>query len=166
MDLKNVGLPLVVVYVMADVGSIAGGWLSSALIKRGWSVNAGAEARAARLRDLASCRSSSRRSSPAMWTAVMLIGFGRRRPPGVQSNLYTLVSDTFPKRAVGSVAGLGGTFGYIGTTLFASPAWAWILGRWTNNNYFPLLRDRRLGVPRRVRNYSADHAATGTRADR
>jgi ACS family hexuronate transporter-like MFS transporter len=53
------------------------------------------------------------------------------------SNLYTLVSDTFPKRAVGSVAGLGGTFGYVGTTLFASLV-GLILGRWTNHNYFPL----------------------------
>src|SRR5262249_18992191 len=39
-DLKSLGAPMVVVYLMADVGSIAGGWLSSALLRRGWSANA------------------------------------------------------------------------------------------------------------------------------
>jgi len=41
LDLKSLGLPLVVIYLVADVGSIGGGWLSSTLLKRGWSVNAG-----------------------------------------------------------------------------------------------------------------------------
>jgi ACS family hexuronate transporter-like MFS transporter len=41
IDLRTIGPPLIVIYLMADVGSIGGGWLSSALIKRGWSINAG-----------------------------------------------------------------------------------------------------------------------------
>jgi ACS family hexuronate transporter-like MFS transporter len=135
-DLKNIGLPLVVIYVMADVGSIAGGWLSSSLIKRGWSVNA-ARKLALFISAVAVVPVVYAAITPHKWTAVLLIGLAVSAHQGFSSNLYTLVSDTFPKRAVGSVAGLGGTFGYVGTTLFASLV-GLVLGRWTNHNYLPL----------------------------
>ncbi|OLD71294.1 MAG: hypothetical protein AUI33_07850, partial [Ignavibacteria bacterium 13_1_40CM_2_61_4] len=135
-DLKSIGLPLVVIYVMADVGSIAGGWLSSALIKRGWTVN-GARKIALFISAVAVVPVVYAAITPHKWTAVLLIGLAVSAHQGFSSNLYTLVSDTFPKRAVGSVAGLGGTFGYFGTFLFSSLV-GLVLGRWTQQNYLPL----------------------------
>jgi ACS family hexuronate transporter-like MFS transporter len=135
IDLKNIGLPLVTVYLMANVGSIAGGWLSSGMIHRGWSVNS------ARKTALLICAVGV---TPIVfasvvdnaWAAVLLLGLATAAHQGFSSNLYTLVSDTFPKQACASVAGLGGTFGWGGTTLFASLV-GLILGRWTNGNYLP-----------------------------
>ena len=135
-NLKTIGLPLVVIYVMADVGSIAGGWLSSGLIKRGWSIN-GARKLALLISAVAVVPVIYAAITPNKWTAVLLIGLAVSAHQGFSSNLYTLVSDTFPKRAVASVAGLGGTFGYFGTFLFSSLV-GLVLGRWTNQNYLPL----------------------------
>jgi MFS transporter, ACS family, hexuronate transporter len=117
LNLKTIGLPLVVVYVMADVGSIGGGWLSSSMIKRGWSVNA------ARKTALLICALTVTpiffaQSVTGLWGAVFILGMCTASHQGFSSNLYTLVSDTFPRRAVGSVAGLGGTCGYVGATIF------------------------------------------------
>ena len=118
LDLRTIGLPLVVIYLIADVGSIGGGWLSSALIKRGWSVNAG------RKTAMLTCAIAvvpivlaSRTHS--LWTAVLLVGLAAAAHQGWSANLFTLVSDTFPRKAVGSVVGLGGTAGAIGGMLIA-----------------------------------------------
>jgi ACS family hexuronate transporter-like MFS transporter len=134
-NLSGVALPMVVIYVMADVGSIGGGWLSSALIKRGWSINH------ARKTALIVCAVAVVPAAfislvPHMWTAVLIAGLALSAHQGFSSNLYTLVSDTFPRRTVGSVSGLGGTFGYLGTTLFMT-ATGWILAL-TGNNYLPI----------------------------
>jgi ACS family hexuronate transporter-like MFS transporter len=117
VTLSGIAAPLIVIYLLADVGSIGGGWLSSSLIKRGWSVNA------ARKLTLFICAllvvpAAFVPAISSMWTAVLVVGLALAAHQGFSSNLYTLVSDTFPKRAVGSVAGLGGTFGYVGYTLF------------------------------------------------
>jgi ACS family hexuronate transporter-like MFS transporter len=132
LDLKTIGLPLVAVYLMADVGSIAGGWLSSTLIKQGWSVTA---ARKTAMLICVLCvlpvMAASRVTS--LWAAVALVGLGTAAHQGWSSNLYTMVSDVFPRRTVGSVAGLGGMFGYIGAFFFS-----WLTGHlldWTHNNY-------------------------------
>src|SRR5688500_12753854 len=116
VTLGKVAAPLVVIYLMADVGSIAGGWLSSHLIKRGWTINA---ARKTTLLVCGMCIVPSAFVSfiPGMWSAVLVIGVALAAHQGWSSNLFTLVSDTFPKRAVASVAGLGGTMGYIGYTM-------------------------------------------------
>jgi ACS family hexuronate transporter-like MFS transporter len=136
VDLKHIGLPLVVIYLLADVGSIVGGWFSSTLIKRGWTVNA-----ARKLALLVSAIAVIPVSLAAIvddkWSAVLLIGLGVSAHQAFSSNLYTLVSDTFPRRAVGSVAGLGGMFGYLGTALFAKLV-GLVLGRWTDHDYTPL----------------------------
>ena len=126
---------MAIVYIIADVGSIAGGWMSSAMIRSGWSVNA------ARKATLAVC---ALLTVPAVavslvgnvWAAVMLCGLALAAHQGFSSNLYTLVSDTFPKRAVGSVAGMGGTFGYIGYAMFGVIT-GMILDA-TNKNYLPV----------------------------
>lgn len=119
LTLTGIGLPLVVIYLAADVGSIGGGWLSSTLIKRGWSVNAG---RKTAMLVCALCvvpivfavRASS------LWTAVGLISLATAAHQGWSANLYTLVSDTFPRRAVGSVVGIGSSMGAFGGMLIAT----------------------------------------------
>ena len=64
----------------------------------------------------------------------MLLGLATASHQGFSSNLYTLVSDMFPKQATASVAGMGGTLGYIGDSLFSTLT-GLIIGRWTNQNY-------------------------------
>jgi ACS family hexuronate transporter-like MFS transporter len=133
--LSGVAAPLIVVYVMADFGSIIGGWISSTMIKHGYSVNA---ARKTAMLISAACIVPSAFTSfiGGMWPAVFVMGMAVAGHQGFSSNLYTLVSDTFPKRAVGSVAGIGGTFGYLGYTLFGVLV-GWILTV-THKNYLPI----------------------------
>jgi ACS family hexuronate transporter-like MFS transporter len=136
LGIKGVMLPMAIVYLMADVGSIGGGWLSSALIKRGWSVNS------ARKLALLVCAilvvpAVFASKVPGLWFTVAIAGTALAAHQGFSANLYTLVSDMFPKKAVGSVAGLGGMFGYIGFSLFSALT-GLILQRWTNKNYLPV----------------------------
>jgi ACS family hexuronate transporter-like MFS transporter len=118
LGLKDFGLPLVVIYLIADVGSIGGGWLSSALIKRGWSINAG---RKTAMLICAVCVVpiifASQTSN--LWVAVVLIGIAAAAHQGWSANIFTLVSDTFPRQAVGSVVGIGGMAGAVGGMLIA-----------------------------------------------
>jgi ACS family hexuronate transporter-like MFS transporter len=118
LDLRSIGLPLVVIYLVADVGSIGGGWLSSSLIKRGWSVNA------ARKTAMLTCAVAvvpivfaSRTSS--LWVAVALVSLAASAHQGWSANLFTLTSDMFPRRAVGSVVGFGGMAGAVGGMLIS-----------------------------------------------
>ena len=135
VSLIGFAAPMAVIYLMADGGSIAGGWLSSTMITRGYSINA---ARKTALLVCALCVLPSAFASVVggMWSAVIIAGIALAAHQGFSSNLYTLVSDTFPRRAVGSVAGLGGTFGYIGTALFMK-----LVGQVltiTHKNYLPI----------------------------
>jgi MFS transporter, ACS family, aldohexuronate transporter len=109
---------LTTVYVIADVGSVGGGYLSSALIKRGWTVN---RARKTALLIFAAVMpfviiASQTRSA---WLAILLIGMATAAHQGWSANLFTLTSDMFPRRAVGSVVGIGGCFGAIGGIIVA-----------------------------------------------
>jgi ACS family hexuronate transporter-like MFS transporter len=106
------------VYIIADVGSIFGGYLSSALIKKGWSVNAARKT----AMGIFACIiptviiASQTRSA---WTAVLLIGLATACHQGWSANLFTLTSDMFPRRAVGTVVGFGGFAGGVGGILIA-----------------------------------------------
>ncbi len=192
LDIKGLALPLVIIYAVSDAGSVGGGWLSSSLIKRGWSVNRarkttllacallvlpvvlvtristrfntddafyarlgqvrvaaehrGAEPapvpadiqsalRAISGRSFASAKEftaaaaavlpagsaawyesalvKSARSDAYYWFAVVLIAFAAAGHQGWSANLYTLVSDVFPKAATASVIGFGGMFGAV-----------------------------------------------------
>jgi ACS family hexuronate transporter-like MFS transporter len=117
VDLQHVGPPLIVIYLLADVGSVAGGWLSSTLLKRGWTPNA------ARKTALLACALAvipvvATPLVSNMWSAVFLIALAASAHQGFSANLFTLPSDMFPRRAVGSVVGIGGTIGAIGGSLF------------------------------------------------
>ncbi len=104
---------LIVVYLIADVGSVAGGWISSSLIKRGWTINA---ARKTAMLIFATMMPVVIIASQvkSVWTAIILIGFAAGAHQGISANLFTLTSDMFPKRAVGSVMGIGSCAGSLG----------------------------------------------------
>jgi MFS transporter, ACS family, hexuronate transporter len=118
IDLRLIGPPLVVIYLVADVGSIGGGWLSSALIKRGWTVNAGRKT-AMLVCAAAVLPMMFASGAKELWVAVALISIAAAAHQGWSANLFTLVSDTFPRQAVGSVVGLGGMAGAVGGMLIA-----------------------------------------------
>lgn len=121
LSLKQIGWPLIVIYVMADFGSIGGGWLSSMLIKRGMTANA---ARKIAMLTCAICVLPvifAPLTSQA-WVAVLVIGVAAAAHQGFSANIFTLTSDMFPKRAVGSVVGLGGFSGAMGGVIMAAMA--------------------------------------------
>jgi MFS transporter, ACS family, hexuronate transporter len=132
LDLFQTMGPLVVIYLMTDVGSIGGGWLSSFLIQRGWSLNAG---RKTALLVCALCVVPVYSVSliTQLWATVLLIGLAASAHQGFSANLYTLVSDTVPRKAVSSVVGIGGMAGAIGG-MFYSKLVGYVL-HWTHNNY-------------------------------
>jgi MFS transporter, ACS family, aldohexuronate transporter len=113
LDLKSIGLPIVVIYLVADVGSIGGGWLSSSLLKRGWSANA---ARKTAMLICALCVVPIIFASKAshLWVAVGLVAIAAAAHQGWSANIFTTASDMFPRRAVGSVVGIGGMAGAVG----------------------------------------------------
>jgi MFS transporter, ACS family, hexuronate transporter len=118
LDLKSIGLPLVIIYLVADVGSIGGGWLSSSLIKRGLSVNA-ARKTAMLLCALAVVPILFAANASNLWVAVGLISLAAAAHQGWSANIFTIASDVFPRRAVGSVVGIGGMAGAVGGMLIA-----------------------------------------------
>jgi ACS family hexuronate transporter-like MFS transporter len=113
LDLKTFGPPLVVIYLMSDVGSISGGWLSSNLIKRGWTINR-ARKTAMLVCALAVLPIAFGAVVDNLWLAVAIIGLATAAHQGFSANLYTLPGDVFPRAAVGSVVGIGGMIGAIG----------------------------------------------------
>jgi MFS transporter, ACS family, hexuronate transporter len=117
LDLKHFGPPLVIVYLMADGGSVAGGWLSSTLIQHGWSVNLGRKT-AMLICALCVVPVLFVAQINNMWLAVVLIGLAAAAHQGWSANLFTLASDMAPKSAVSSVVGLGGMAGAIGGVIF------------------------------------------------
>ena len=116
LDIKKLGLPLVTIYVIVTVLSIAGGWLANALVRRGWSEN----------RTRKTCMFIFALAvlpillvkGAGLWGAVVLIGIAGAAHQAWSANLFTTVSDIFPKRAIGSVIGLGGMAGSVGGILF------------------------------------------------
>ncbi len=119
LSLAQLGPPLVAIYVMADVGSVAGGWLSSALIKAGWSIN---RSRKTAMLICACCVLPIVFASKVSgtWSAVALLGLATAAHQGFSANLFTLTSDMFPRRAVASVVGIGGFAGAVGGMLIAT----------------------------------------------
>jgi ACS family hexuronate transporter-like MFS transporter len=113
-----IGLPIVVIYLVADVGSIGGGWVSSSLIRRGWSVNA-ARKTAMLICALGVVPIVFAANATNLWIAVGLISLAAAAHQGWSANLYTLTSDMFPRQAVGSVVGIGGMAGAVGGMLIA-----------------------------------------------
>lgn len=120
LEKTAVALPVALVYTMSSFGSIFGGWLPLYFIRRGWPVY------------------RSRKTSMLiyaffvipvvfaqwlgkmdMWFAVMIIGLAAAAHQAWSANIFTTVSDMFPKRTVGSVTGIGGMAGALGGILIA-----------------------------------------------
>ena len=118
LNLLAVGPPLVAIYLIADVGSIGGGWLSSALMKRGWSVN-GARKTAMLVSACAVIPIVFASTASNLWVAVLLVALAAAAHQGWSANIFTLASDMFPREAVGTVVGFGGMAGAIGGMLIA-----------------------------------------------
>jgi ACS family hexuronate transporter-like MFS transporter len=113
VSISHIGPPLIIIYLLADVGSIAGGWLSSSLLKRGWTPNA------ARKTTMFICCLCILPVIYApithnLWVAVTLIGIAAAAHQGFSANIFTTTSDMFPKWAVGSIVGFGGMMGAVG----------------------------------------------------
>ncbi len=119
LKLDKIGLPLIVAYLIADIGSIGGGWLSSYFLKMGWSINA------ARKTTLLICAIMVvpiywASGIDDLWPAVILIGLGMAAHTGWSANMYTLATDFFPKKDMGTVVGFIGMAGAVGGMLMAS----------------------------------------------
>jgi ACS family hexuronate transporter-like MFS transporter len=112
VKIKEMGLPFLVIYIIADSGSIFGGWLSGAFIKKGWSINK------ARKITLLICALiilpvAFVAITDNKWLAVFLIGLGAAGHQAWSANIFTLASDVFPKKATASVVGIGGMVGAV-----------------------------------------------------
>ncbi|MGA7160853.1 MAG: MFS transporter [Bacteroidota bacterium] len=120
LDLAHLGLPLIVIYTMTAVGSVAGGWFSGALIKGGSSINRGRKT--VMLISALLIVPIVFASTVSEWWAVLLIGIATAAHQSWSANLFTTVSDMFPKKAIGSVVGLGGMAGSVAGSLVAAAA--------------------------------------------
>lgn len=125
LDLQTFGPPLVAIYLLSDVGSVGGGWLSSRFLHRGWSINAARKVTMLICALLAVPVAFAAFASN-LWVAVLIIGVATAAHQGFSANLYTLPSDVFPRSAVGSVVGIGGMVGALGGMAMAKYA-GWVL---------------------------------------
>ncbi|MDX2001568.1 MAG: MFS transporter [Chitinophagales bacterium] len=119
LDLKNIGIPFIIIYLVSDAGSIFFGWLSSWLIKSGWTLNA---ARKTTLLICACCVVPIVFASTthSVYIAVALIALAAAGHQGWSANMYTLSSDMFPSQSVASVVGIGSMMGATGGAIFAA----------------------------------------------
>lgn len=114
----QLSIPVAVVYIISTFGSVGGGWLPLFFIKNGWTVF---RARKTSMLVYAflviPVFFAQVLGDTNMWLAVLIIGLGTSAHQAWSANIFTTVSDMFPKRAVGSVIGIGGMFGGIGGIL-------------------------------------------------
>lgn len=134
VDIKNIGLPFLIIFVMADAGSLIGGYASGALIKRGWSINM------ARKITMLVCAIIILPVTivpliASKWLAVFLIGLGAAGHQSWSINGFTLVSDVFPKKATASVIGIGKMIG-VAVAIIADIALGAVLDTANNSGYF------------------------------
>ncbi|MBN2215240.1 MAG: MFS transporter [Bacteroidales bacterium] len=123
------GLPLAVIYSCTTIGSIFGGWLSSNMIKKGWQVNKARSTAMLIFALLVVPIVFVQFKGMSFWGAIALISLAASSHQAWSANIFTTVSDMFPKRAVGSVTGIGGMAGAVGGAFIASFAGN-ILGFW------------------------------------
>ena len=133
--LAGLAAPLVVIYVAADVGSITGGWMSGALIKRGWSVNRGRKT-ALLIAALCIVPTMFAPAAGRLWVAVSIVSVAAGAHQWWSANLYTTVSDMFPPEAVASVVGIGGCAGLFSAFGFQRLTGAILQA--TGGNYAPI----------------------------
>jgi ACS family hexuronate transporter-like MFS transporter len=119
LKLDQIGVPIAILYLLANTGGIFGGWLSAYLIRRGWSTGA------ARKLAMLACALmvlpvALATTVPSQWAVVGLIALAMAGHQGWAANVFTIVSDQFPRRAVSSVVGICGFGGAVGGMVVAS----------------------------------------------
>jgi MFS transporter, ACS family, hexuronate transporter len=123
LEKTAVMLPVALVYTISAVGSVFGGWLPLYFIRLGWPVF---RARKTSMLFYAICALpvvfAQYLGSLNMWYAVLIIGFATAAHAAWSANIFTTVSDMFPKKTVGSVTGIGGMAGALGGVLFSKMA--------------------------------------------
>jgi len=134
VNIKNIALPFFIIYALADIGSIFGGWLSSNFIQKGWGINK------ARKTTLLVCALvilpvSYVAITDNKWLAIVLIGIGAGGHQAWSANIMTIVSDIFPKKATASVIGIGGMIGII-SGILADISLGSVLDKADNSGYF------------------------------
>ncbi len=120
---SDLSIPIALVYTIAAVGSIFGGWLPMRLIKKGWPVF---RARKTSMLIYALCAlpvvTAQVLGEQSMWFAIIIIGFAAGAHAAWSANIFTTVSDMFPKSTVGTVTGLGGMAGGLGGIVISKSA--------------------------------------------
>lgn len=134
VNIKNIALPFFVIYLLADAGSIFGGYLSGVFIRKGWGINK------ARKITLLICAIiilpvSYVAITENKWLAIFLIGVAAAGHQAWSANIFTLVSDVFPKKATASVVGIGGMVGAV-AGIIADKALGSVLDTAGNTGYF------------------------------
>lgn len=119
----DISLPVALVYMIASIGSIFGGWLPMYLIKKGWPVF---KARKTSMLIYAffvfPVIAAQAAGEAGMWYAIAIIGLAAAAHQAWSANIFTTVSDMFPKRSVASVTGIGGMAGGLGGIVIAKSA--------------------------------------------
>jgi ACS family hexuronate transporter-like MFS transporter len=134
VNIKNIALPFFVIYILADAGSILGGYLSGVFIRKGWSVN---KARKVTLLicGLIILPVALVAITDNKWLAICLMGLGAAGHQAWSANIFTLASDVFPKKATASVVGIGGMVGAV-AGIVADFALGSVLDQAGNTGYF------------------------------
>ncbi|MDA3893068.1 MAG: MFS transporter [Salinivirgaceae bacterium] len=134
INIHDIGIPFLIMYLLADGGSIGGGWISGAFMNKGWSINK------ARKMTLLICAIvvlpvSYVAFTDNQWVAIVLIGIAAAGHQAWSANIFTLVSDVFPKKAVASVTGIGGMIGAV-AGIISDKALGRVLDSAGNTGYF------------------------------
>ncbi|WP_448518937.1 MFS transporter [Rhodoflexus sp.] len=119
LQLQALSLPLIVLFLVADLGSVSGGWLSSFWLRQGRSLDY------ARRNSLLVCALlavpvSLAAHMPSAAGAIALVALAAAAYQGWSANIFTIITDLYPKNAVASMSGLAGMSGAIGGSVFSS----------------------------------------------
>lgn len=134
VDIKNIGLPFMIIFIMADAGSLIGGYTSGLLIKKGWSINMSRKITML-VNAIIILPVIFVPMVASKWLAVFLIGLGAAGHQSWSINGYTLVPDVFPKKATASVIGIGKMVG-VAVAIVADIALGTVLDKANNSGYF------------------------------
>ncbi len=135
ITLGTLAAPLIVIYLIADVGSVGGGWITTYLHKRGKNIVD------ARLLALLCCAiiivpTLLLPFVTGVWSAVALVSLAAAGHQGWSANIYNVASDLYPKSSVATIVGAGGALGTTGAMLFQAAAGYFL--EWNGNNYAPI----------------------------
>lgn len=128
VDMQRLGPPLIMVYIGATIGSVGGGWLAGWFIRRGRSASAGRRS-AMLVCALAALAVILVPFAHELWQAIGLLSIATAAHQGWSSNLLSTPSDIFSSDSVGTVVGIGGAMGSVGSTIAITA----IGGLWTSH---------------------------------